>query len=186
MRAEDYKPCAWNHNTMAYGDYPQLNYQNAGDVNSHHDWDDYMYRRNYGDPISVYNEYHANFYAYQSIDVINGCYYDYQKALKLYFIVYYLSAIVVCAYFYWTINNNCFEKAPDRLYDYYNSPWFFDDGFYHSKEFMDSWNKGYRFLGGHQGCEDDRVERWGMKYAENYVIKGWGDLSRAPDYTHTW
>merc|ERR1711976_791763 len=29
MRAEDYKPCAWNPDYVQYGDYPQLNYQNA-------------------------------------------------------------------------------------------------------------------------------------------------------------
>ena len=42
----------------------------------------------------------------------------------------------------------------------------------------------YRFRGGIQNREDDRVERWGIRRQDNYCIPGWEDLDKVPEYIH--
>jgi len=172
---------------QSYGDYPLLDFENAASRNNNYDWDEQYFRRNHGDPL-----HHAHMFtmaSYPAQDRQNiGMQWDYYRGIRFYFgwILFVFTIgmldLFVSKEWGWT------ALMPNRN----------NDGFQH--EFQ-QWNSGlyrtsgmhndnlghkgeYRFRGGIQNREDDRVERWGVRRQDNYCIPGWEDLDKVPEYLH--
>jgi len=189
MRAEDYKPCAWHPEYRQFGDYPQLNFQNAGEHNGNYDWDEYWWRRNFGDPIHVDATWQKLAFKQNHSPYMHGNYspeWDRQRFMHYYFIGQILPYFVAIAVYYYLTYNNMQKQRPMRKGEFWHTPWTFEDNHWWETHYEDSWNAGYRFWGGVQGREDDRFERWGTRYTVNYCIPGWEDLDKTPSYQHTW
>merc|ERR1739848_66369 len=197
MRAEDYKPCAWNPDYVQYGDYPQLNYENAAERNGNYDWDEYWWRRNFGDPIHIDNQHHLLSAKQNSSPVMFFTPFDRYRYQHYFMIIWIWPVIIGQMIMYWFQERGYLRgtNMHRRERDLFNTPWVMAETDIKTKnEWQDSWNptqnamRGdyYRFLGKIQGREDDRAERFGVRYTKNYTIDGWEDLDATPSYQHTY
>ena len=188
MRAEDYRPCAWDPTYARFGDYPQLNFQNGDELTPNHDWDEFWWRRNYGEPISVDVPFQMVAMPDQSENPIFGHHFDNRRHWWS-----YIWGMHIIFWIYWAEEWYFRRRGMGDTYehgrkgDFYEGPYHFEDNFRHTHmHFMDSYNDGYRYLGYRQNAEGDRFERWGVRYANNLCPPGWEDLDKTPGYAHQW
>jgi len=187
MRAEDYKPCAWDPTYARFGDYPQLNFQNGDELTPNHDWDEFWWRRNYGEAVPIDMGFQMVAMPDQSENPIFGHHYDNKRHIW-----HYIWTMWIIMWVYWSVlayfdRRGMTDYRCERKGDFYQGPWSFDDNYRHTHmNFKDSWNDGMRFQGYRQNNEDNRFERFGVRYTNNVCPPGWEDLDKTPELTHLW